>query len=471
MPSSKFQQKSLLLLLPLGLLAIVSYALDKRIPTLLDIESQTLLLETCRIILPGFFAIAAACMVPTFNRKLQIATVAFIYSVLVAFSLSKYQNFFTQPTSWILSSLVATLFLLPNSDIETEDLSFRSLLSKVFCICTFPFIALFTIMVVVKNIEHSILITFTSVFLDSFLSCLFVPIYEIMLTLGFSSLLNSLVSLQSESAIIQAMLNSIMLTNMISLPAIIITRASFAKSYNRLFLVFLAFITCLTSKIGTCISVELLILMFFYPGTFLALCVSSIFLFFLNLSLQLGTFTSFYMLYQPDLILRNLAFLQLSSSHFAVIFFSILIPLAMQIIISKIGKINHLKNKLKRRFRNSGFNLRDIKNPDLFLISILNGIGGKSNLKAVWIDNDFLFIKVFNYKKVVIPQINLISKRRIEFIRSENNLRIPLGTLSFIVWKRLNNIVEESSNYTTDEVELSEQFDLKNYVLNLQEKK
>ena len=115
--------------------------------------------------------------------------------------------------------------------------------------------------------------------------------------------------------------------------------------------------------------------------------------------------------------------------------------------------------------------MRDIKNPDLFLISILNGIGGKSNLKAVWIDNDFLFIKVFNYKKVVIPQINLISKRRIEFIRSENNLRIPLGTLSFIVWKRLNNIVEESSNYTTDEVELSEQFDLKNYVLNLQEKK
>ena len=143
----------------------------------------------------------------------------------------------------------------------------------------------------------------------------------------------------------------------------------------------------------------------------------------------------------------------------------------MQIIISKIGKINHLKNKLKRRFRNSGFNLRDIKNPDLFLISILNGIGGKSNLKAVWIDNDFLFIKVFNYKKVVIPQIKLISKRRIEFIRSENNIRIPLGTLSFIVWKRLNNIVEESSNYTTDEVELSEQFDLKNYVLNLQEKK
>ncbi|SKA70799.1 hypothetical protein SAMN02745213_02368 [Succinivibrio dextrinosolvens DSM 3072] len=471
MPHSKFQQKSLLLLLPLGLLAIVSYALDKRIPTLLDIESQTLLLEVCRIILPGCFAIAAACMVPTFNRMFQIISVALVYAFLVAFSLSKYQNFFTQPTSWIISSLVATLFLLPNNDIESEGLSFKAFLSKIFCICTFPFISLFTIMVVVKNIEHSILITFTSVFLDTFLSCLFVPIYEIMLTLGFSSLLNSLVSLQSENEIIHAMLNSIMLVNMISLPAIIITRASFAKSYNRLFLVFLSFIACLTSKIGSCISVELLIIMFFYPGTFLALCFSSIFMFFLNLYLQIGTFTSFYMLYQPDLILRNLAFLQLSTSHFVVIAFSIFIPFAMQTLISKIGKINHLKNKLKRRFKNSGFNLKDIKNPDLFLISILNGIGGKSNLKAVWLDKEVLFIKVFDYKKVIIPQINLISKRRIEFIRSENNIRIPLGALSYIVWKRLNNIIEESANYTSDEVELSDQFDIKGYVLNLQEKK
>lgn len=471
MPSSKFQQKSLLLLLPLGLLAIVSYALDKRIPTILDIDSQTILLEICRIIFPGFFAIAAACMVPTFNRKIQIVAVALVYSILVAFSLSKYQSFFTQPTAWILSSLVSTLFLLPNSDIESEGLSFRSLLSKIFCICTFPFLSLFTIMVVVKNIEHSILITFTSVFLDSFLSCLFVPIYEIMLTLGFSSLLNSLVSLQSESDIIQAMLNSIMLVNMVSLPAIIITRASFAKSYNRLFLVFLSFITCLTSKIGTCISVELLIIMFFYPGTFFALCFSSIFLFFLNLYFQLGTFTSFYMLYQPDLILRNLAFLQLSSAHFAVIFFSMLIPFTIQLLISKIGKITHLKNKLKRRFRNAGFNLKDIKNPDLFLISILNIIGGKSNLKAVWLDKDVLFIKVFNYKKVVIPQLSIVKKRRIDFIRSESMLKIPLGSLSYIVWKRLNNIVEESANYTSDEVELSEQFNIKDYVLNLQERK
>ncbi len=471
MHNYEYQQKSLLLLLPLGLLAIVSYALDKRIPTMLDIEFQTLLLEGCRVVIPGFFSLAAAFLVPTFNRKIQMISVAVVYAALVTFSLSKYQSFFTQPTAWILSSLVATLFLLPNSDIESEGLSFKALLSKIFCISTFPLISLFTIMVVVKNIEHSILITFTSVFLDTILSCLFVPIYEIMLTLGFSSLLNSLVSLQSESEIIQAMLNSIMLVNMVSLPALIITRASFAKSYNRLFLFFLALITCLTSKIGTCISVELLIIMFFYPGTFMALCFSSIFIFFMNLYLQLGTFTSFYMLYQPDLILRNLAFLQLSSSHFIMLMFSIIVPFFIQILISKIGKINHLKNKIKRRFRNSGLNLKEIKNPDLFLISILNGIGGKSNLKQVWLDKDTLFIKVFDYKKVIIPQINFISKRRIELIRSENNIKIPLGALSYIVWKRLNNIVEESSNYTTDEVELSEQFDIQDYVLHLQEKK
>ncbi|MGN0902959.1 MAG: hypothetical protein ACI4M9_06720, partial [Succinivibrio sp.] len=59
----KYQQRSMLLLLPLGLLAIVSFALDKRIPIGIDFTVQSILLKLCRTMIPGFFAIAVACMI------------------------------------------------------------------------------------------------------------------------------------------------------------------------------------------------------------------------------------------------------------------------------------------------------------------------------------------------------------------------------------------------------------------------
>jgi|SRR5574344_47456 phosphotransferase system IIB component len=468
----KYQQRSLLLLLPLGLLAIVSYALDKRIPIGIEFSLQNRILDICRVIIPGFFAIAVACLIPTFNRTFQLFIVGFNYMILAVFSLLKYHTFFSQPTAWVLSALVATLFLIPNSDLETdtETISFKALLAKACGALLAPPLLLLTVVVLIKNIEHSILITFTSVFVDSALSCLFVPIYEIMLTLGFSSLLNSLVSLQSESEPIHAILNSIMLTNLVALPTLILVRASFSKSYTRLFLVFLALITCLTSKIGSCISVELTILMFFFPGTFMALCLSSIGIFFICFYLQLSTFTNFYLLYQPDLILRNLAFMQLSTGHSLTIILSVAIPLFLQIIFSRIGKINQLRAKFRQRFKNSNYNIKNIDNPDLFLIAILNAIGGKSNLKETKVKNKTLFITVFNYKKVSTFQIHMMCKKKVDFIRSENIIKLSIGEMSAIVGNRLTNIIKDSEEYTNLEVPLSKPFNIRNYALNIQEK-
>ena len=64
----KYQQRSMLLLMPLGLLAIASYALDKRIPIGIDFNLQNILLELSRTLITGFFEIAIACMVANFNR-------------------------------------------------------------------------------------------------------------------------------------------------------------------------------------------------------------------------------------------------------------------------------------------------------------------------------------------------------------------------------------------------------------------
>ena len=82
MHHSKYQQRSLLILLPLGLLAITTFALDRRIPIGIDYVLQNILLDVFRAMLPGFLAIAIAFMIPTFNRNLQLFSVGFNYSFL-----------------------------------------------------------------------------------------------------------------------------------------------------------------------------------------------------------------------------------------------------------------------------------------------------------------------------------------------------------------------------------------------------
>lgn len=466
MNNANYQQRSLLLLFPLGLLAIASFALDKRIPIGIDFTVQNILLEICRTMIPGLFAVCVACLIPTFNRFYQLFAVGFNYSLLCGISISFYPNLFSQPTAWVISSLSATMFLLPSHDLDqdAERASIGANLIKILGVLFVPALILLSFVVVIKNIEHSILITFTSVFVDSFLSCLFVPIYEIMLTLGFSSMLNSLVSLQAESDTIHAMLNSILLTNLFALPTLIMVRACLVKSYNRLFLVFLALITCLTSKIGSCISVELSILMFFYPGTLIVLCISSVLLFFLSLYLDLSTFTNFFMLYQPDLVLKNLAFFQLSTSHYALMLISVILPATMQVVLSKIGTVNYLKNKFKNRTYTGGLTIDEIDNPELLLIAILKNIGGKSNIEAVSKLGSELIIRVFNYKLISSRELGKLGSKNVRFIRSISDVKLDLGSMTNVIYTRLHNIVTDSENYTQNEVSLSEPFDIDGYL-------
>ena len=458
MNNANYQQRSLLLLFPLGLLAIASFALDKRIPIGIDFTIQNILLEICRTMIPGLFAVTVACLIPTFNRFYQLFAVGLNYSLLCGISITFYPHLFTQPTAWVIASLAATMFLLPSNDLdqEAERASIGATLIKVLGVLFVPALVLLSFVVIIKNIEHSILITFTTVFVDSFLSCLFVPIYEIMLTLGFSSLLNSLVSLQTESETIHAMLNSILLTNLFVLPTLMMVRAYLAKSYNRLFLVFLAMITCLTSKIGSCISVELSILM--------VLCISSVILFFLSLYLDLSTFTNFFMLYQPDLVLKNLAFFQLSTSHYALMLTAVIVPAIIQVILSKIGTVNYLKNKFKKRSITGGLSIDEIDNPELLLIAILKNIGGKSNIEAVSKLGNELIIKVFNYKLITSREFGKLSSKKVTFIRSINNIKLDLGSMTNVIYTRLHNIVSDSANYNQNEVSLSEPFNFEGYI-------
>lgn len=467
----KYQQRSLLLLLPLGLLAIVSYALDNRIPIGIGYSLQSLLLELSRNILPAFVAVTIACMIPSINRFFQLFSVGFNYTMISSVSLSLYPDLFTQPTAWVISALTATLFFLPSNEEETgESISFYQILLKACGVILIPSLTLISIMVIIRNIEHSILLTFTSVFVDSILSCLFVPIYEIMLSLGFSSLLNSLVSLQSNSHTIQAMLNSILMTNMFSLPAIIMTKAICLSNQKRLFLVFLAIITSLTSTIGSCISVELAILLFFFPNTILAISLSSIVTFFICYHLQLSTFTNFYMLYQPDLILKNLTFLHMSYSHFMVIICALILPVFIQTGLDKLIRLGSIKHRLKHKARKATCSANLTSSPDLILIALLKNLGGKSNISSVSFFNFTLEIKVYDFNVINSGQINAICGRKTYYSRSDKKIILHLQDKSQQIYIWLSNFIEASRLYNPIAVQISEPFDIHTHIKNLQEK-
>lgn len=472
MKQNIYKQRALFLLLPLGLLAIIAFAFDRRIPTGLNYNLQAILLTLSRNVLPGFFAIAVACLIPCINRFYQLIAIGFNYVLISSVCITFYPTLFPQPTPWVVASLSAALFLLPNSDAEAEvdTLKFGSLLRKALGIIITPSLMLLIFVVLVRNIEHSIVITFTSVFVDSMLACIYVPIYEVMLTLGFSPLLNNLASMQSESMTTNAILNSVILVNMFSFPAVIFAKAAFEDGFSRLFLLFLALITCITAKNGTCISLELAIILMFYQGTMLVLILSSIFVFFVCLYLQIPALTGFEQLYIPDMIFRNMALMNMHVHDFSAIFFAIAIPVVFQSVLSKISMINYLRVKFKYRNQTAGFKLNQIDSPELLLIGLLKNLGGRSNLQSVMMIGEDLYIKVKDFSKISQHGLLVLGKRRVGFLRSKNEIRLSLKQDANIIELRIRNIIANELNYISDDNEVAKEFNISQYVHSLKEK-
>jgi hypothetical protein len=463
----------MLLLLPLGLIAIASYGLDLRIPIGISTFSQSILLETLRVLIPGILTITVAYLLPTFNRQVQISFVSLNYAFLTCCSLFFYGEFFTLQTPFILSSLVSALFMLPSNDVDNEyDHNFYKIDYRRICaMCIAPFTTLLFIMVLITNIEHSIVLTFSELFIDSVISCLFLPIYEIMLMLGFSTMLNSIVTLQSENTIITSIINSILFVNMFALPAAIFTRAHFEKNYIRLFLFFLAIIAVLTFNIGICVSIELLILFLFFSSTFFSLCVCSIIIFFCINYFKIDEFANLYALYQPDLHIRGINFRTLQNGHYISIFVAILTPFLLQLCFVKQQKLKAFIRLKHNRNTVPILNIKELNSPELFLIAILHAIGNSSNLKAAELDGEFIILKVFSLKHVNTVQISLISHRSYSIEQNSNLIRLFIGSKAFIVYKRLVNISRENQEIISEIVSQSKPFDIRQYVQDLKEKK
>ena len=76
-----YQHRSILLLLPLMLLAISTWALSNQVAPQLDPGTRNYLLLTGRIFFPGLFVLMVAFVVPTVDRFVQLSVVAAVYVI------------------------------------------------------------------------------------------------------------------------------------------------------------------------------------------------------------------------------------------------------------------------------------------------------------------------------------------------------------------------------------------------------
>ncbi len=110
-----YQQRSLLIFLPLVLLIIASWTLSARISPSVPEELRVYALLICRTFALSLCAITIAMIVPVHNRALQLIITALSY-VMLTVMLAKIDPVnIISPVLCVLCSTASTLALLPRS--------------------------------------------------------------------------------------------------------------------------------------------------------------------------------------------------------------------------------------------------------------------------------------------------------------------------------------------------------------------
>ena len=110
-----YLQRSVLILLPLMLLAICTWSLNPINTPYLDDNKRSILLLSSRIFFPGLFAIAVALVVPTFDRLFQLSTVTIVYVLALLLIPAINPNLLKSPIICVLIAVSTLLAMLPYS--------------------------------------------------------------------------------------------------------------------------------------------------------------------------------------------------------------------------------------------------------------------------------------------------------------------------------------------------------------------
>lgn len=459
--SYNYKHRSLLILVPLMLLAICTWSLNEVVTPFLTAPMRYDLLLIARIFFLGLFAVAVAFVVPTFDRFLQILVVIVSYVLMIALIKNNMPELLKNPILCVVAAVSSLLALLPYQIRNDYYRQRRSLIFPLILSLSLPFVTLIGAYVVLRQTDTYILYTFDETFGRSFLSVMYVPIYIALQTLGFHDFVGDLISLRYQNNMVTAFVNAIIVTNLFSVPAIIFARSLFTKRHVRLFLTLLMVIAIMTNSIGSCVSLILLLLLIFYPGSFSLLLVSSMTCFSISYFLQIAPITTVSNLYLPDVSLDHNRFFLFYIPVAILELMAILIPLMLVLSAMLVNKEKILDRRRKLRSINVGYTVDPTSSPEIYLISMLRALGGISNISDVVEDSSWLYIQVVDVDKVSLSTLNSFSQEKLLLDRINKIYLLNIGEQSHFLCERLLRLIENQFGEEEYEVPLSTPFDIK----------
>ncbi len=442
------------------LLAICTWSLNEIITPDLDDKTRSVLLLSARIFFPGLFAVAVAFVVPTFDRSFQITAVAIAYIVCVMLIPNHNSDVLMNPIICVLAAVSSLVAMLPyQSSIEENFIRHtRRIFTTIIFVIALPLITLLAAVLILRQMDTFVLYTFDDTFGKSFLSVIYVPIYLLLQTLGFHDLVGELVTLRYQNNMVTAFTNTIVVTDLLSLPAIIFTRSIFTKKHVRLFLTLLVAICILTNSIGSCVSLNLLLLLIFYPGSFGLLLISSMACFAISYFLQVPALTSVNNLYLPDVVLSYTKIAMSDTSVTVLESFAIFIPVVLVLFSMWLNRERQQDRKRKWRSINVGYAINASSSPELSVLAMLRALGGISNISDVAEDGSWLYIQVVDHDAVSVSTLNSLVPDKVLIDRINKLYLCDLGETSHFIHQRLCKLISNPFSESEYEMQLSTPF-------------
>lgn len=438
--TTQFNQGSLILLLPLLCLALITSGLDPRGTQHFSEDLRQWLLNFSAVFFPGLFATVASFMIPTSSRSWQVLSVSIIYSFFSIVIPEIFGPNSTSPTSMVLSSMSAALVYLPAEHSFKRDALSRILqFLRAVILAIVVYVFVFSI---ISALTDFIDLTFSHHFRLKMLTAVLAPIFTLMQTVGYTDLISIISPLQSSDEDLLAVSSAVIITNLISLPMIVLCRSLIASPERRLFLISLAFIILITSHTGICLSIELTVLLLFFPGTFVLLLCSSAFLCMICYFYHCDFLEGVLSLYQPNLVLEVTDYFDLSNDDAICLLYACIIPalfiISMWVFRQRYGYIF----RDRRENRSLRYRLDRKSRPELVSLTLLRAIGGPANIVRLSRQGGELLVCVNDLSKVSKSSLRDICGRRLQTDRRRNILICKTGENSSVLLDRLNALMQ-----------------------------
>ncbi len=446
-----FAQKQLLLLLPIILLAITAFCLDPHVLGPRDHFLRDYLTFSSRICFPCLFVLSAALLAQTRERITQLFIVSLNYVILL-FALGLLRpSALLNPSLCVIAAASSIIALRSDMDTPPEYLSAKPHLSGFLRLCSaivLPLGLFFGLITVLKQLESFVIFTVSEGFGSSFMSMFFSPIYLILQTLGFHTVITGAVLINYADSMVNAFINSIIVTNFIALPILLIGRSFLVDKSMRLFLTLLSLTALLTASVGPCISLIYVLILFMLPGTYALLIICSICFFLCSYLLQVPALTNINNLYHPDIDLLAAVLLSFLPSTKLLYLCGAALPLLLLALTALIKKERLTTLRQRRSISKSGLTLKDNPSLDLSVIVLLRALGGLSNIAAVSYSAQRLSITVHQAERCQTTLLATLTIKKPHYTKVSRTYLLDLGDLTKPVGLRLTRLSADNPTRT-----------------------